>query len=329
MWSTRLSRLFGVRLPIFAGGLMWLSDARYVAAVVRAGGMAFMTPRSFACDAEYERQLKLCSQLCDGQPFGVNLTASQRSSANMALRRQLDMALDAGVRHFETVGPACLECFDRIQEANGVLIHKVGFVEHAIKAEQHGADAVAIVGMEAGGHPGMHEQSAFLSCAYALEALSVPLALGGGIGHGRQIAALLALGCDGVVIGTRLLACDEISSHATVKARVVQSNQYDSVQVLRSVKHPWRVLHNETAKQVLGLEAQGVTDYEGFGELIRGTLGKSAAYDAGDADTGLLSLGQSVGFVRQREPVAATIAQLVQETERRWHEQFCQNSDCP
>lgn len=322
MWSTRLSRLFGVRLPIFAGGLMWLSDARYVAAVVRAGGMAFMTPRSFSCDAEYERQLQLCSDLCEGLPFGVNLTASKRGAANVVLRRQLDMALNAGVRHFETVGPACLECFDRIHAANGVLIHKVGFVDHAIKAEQHGADAVAIVGMEAGGHPGMHEQPAFLSCAYALGQLSVPLALGGGVGHGRQIAALFALGCEGVVIGTRLLACDEISSHVAVKTRIIQSGPHDSVQVLRSVKHPWRVLCNGTAKQVLHLETQGVTDYEGFGELVRGTLGKSAAYDGGDADTGLLSLGQSVGFVRQREPVAATIAQLVRETEQRWHGKF-------
>lgn len=322
MWSTRLARLFGIRLPVFAGGLMWLSNARYVAAVVRAGGMAFMTPRSFDCDAEYERQLALCARLCEGLPFGINLTASQRSAANVSLRRQLEMALDAGVRHFETVGPACLDYFDRIHDAGGVLIHKVGFVDHAVKAERHGADAVAIVGMEAGGHPGMHEQSAFVSCAYALDKLSVPLALGGGIGHGRQIAALLTLGCEGVVIGTRLLACDEINSHVAVKARVVQSGPHDSVQVLRSVKHPWRVLHNETAKKVLRLEAQGVADYDGFGELVRGTLGKRAAYDGGDVEAGLLSLGQSVGFIRQREPVAAAIAQLVQEAEQRWHEQF-------
>ncbi|MHA7602225.1 NAD(P)H-dependent flavin oxidoreductase [Alicycliphilus sp. T452] len=328
MWSTRLSRLFGIRLPIFAGGLMWLSDARYVAAVVRAGGIAFMTPRSFASESEYERQLVMCAQFCEGLPFGVNLTASQRDSANMVLQRQLDIALSAGVRHFETVGPASLGLFERIHDAGGTLIHKVGFVDHAIKAEQHGADAVAIVGMEAGGHPGMHEQSSFLSCACALDELSVPLALGGGIGHGRQIAAALVLGCDGVVVGTRFLACDEIGTHAAVKARIVQSGSHESVQVLRSVKHPWRVLHNRTAKQVLHLEANGVANHEEFGELIKGSLGKTAAYDGGDADTGLLSLGQSVGFVRQREPVAATMAQLVQEAELRWYAQFRQNEDC-
>lgn len=307
---------------------MWLSDARYVAAVVRAGGMAFMTPRSFASESEYERQLETCAQLCESLPFGVNLTASQRDSANTVLQRHLDIALNAGVRHFETVGPASLRFFDRIHKAGGTLIHKVGFVDHAIKAEQHGAEAIAIVGMEAGGHPGMHEQSSFLSCAYALDKLCVPLALGGGIGHGRQIVASLALGCEGVVIGTRFLACDEISSHAAVKDRIVQSDSRESVQVLRSVRHPWRVLHNRTAEQVLRLEARGVASYEEFGELIKGTLGKTAAYVAGDADTGLLSLGQSVGFVRQRESVAAAMAQLVHEAELRWHEQFRQNEGC-
>ena len=309
-WPTRITRLFGIRHPVLAGGLMWLSDASYVAAVVRAGAMAFMTPRSFSI-TEYEAELARCAQLCEGMPFGVNLTLSQRAEANAGVPRQLELALDAGVRHFETVGPGSGALIARIHAAGGLVIHKASTVEHALKAESLGADALALVGPEAGGHPGMNQLPTSVLCAYALEQLERPLAWGGGIGTGRQVAAALALGCDAVVMGSRFLACDEVTAHDNYKDRLIASGPADSVMTLRSTGHPWRVLANATAREVERLEAQGLKEYPAFGELAQGRYGRDGAYREGDPERGLLSLGPAVGFARQREPVAAVIEQLM------------------
>jgi NAD(P)H-dependent flavin oxidoreductase YrpB (nitropropane dioxygenase family) len=308
-WRTRITELFGIRLPVLAGGLMWLSDARYVAAVVRAGAMGFMTPRSFAIE-EFDRQLALCAELSGGRPFGVNLTLSSRAAANGCVPQQLDLALRAGVRHFETVGPSPRMLIERIHSEGGVVIHKCASVEHALKAEAAGADAIALVGMEAGGHPGMNPLPASMLCALALEQLDKPIALGGGIGTARQVAAALALGCEAVVVGTRLLACDEVPVHPQYRQRLIDSKAHDSVTVLRSTGNPWRVLDNATARAVAALEQGGATRYEEFGELALGVTGRDGAYRQGDADRGLLSMGPAIGFVDRCEPIAAAIASL-------------------
>jgi nitronate monooxygenase len=313
VFRTRITELMGMCHPILAGGLMWLSDACYVAAVVNAGGMAFITARSFEAEADFAAELELCSRLAGGKPFGVNLSLSRRADANMAAYRQLGLALDAGVRHFETAGPSPKPLFEAIHAAGGIVIHKCAYLAHALKAEEQGADAITLVGMEAGGHPGMHDLPATLLCSYALERLRVPLALGGGIGHGRQIAAALALGCDAVVIGTRFLGCDEVGTHENVKQRMLASGPEASTSVLRTLGNPVRVLHNETARQVAALEEQGARAYEDFGDLVLGITGRDGAYRGGDVERGLLSLGASIGFVEAREPVAAVMETLMRD----------------
>lgn len=310
-WRTRITALFGIRYPVLAGGLMWLSDAPYVAALVRAGAMAFMTPRSFDSLQAFGLELDRCLALSGGHPFGVNLTLSSRGEANQDVPGQLETALAAGVRHFETVGPSPGPLIERIHAAGGVVIHKASTVAHALKAQAQGADALALVGPEAGGHPGMNELPASMLCAYALEQVERPLAWGGGIGSGRQIAAALALGCDAVVIGSRLLACDEVSAHPSYKERLLASGAADSVMTLRSTGNPWRVLANATAREVQRLEAGGLNTYPDFGELARGRTGRDAAYRDGDPERGLLSLGPAIGFVREREPVACVLQALM------------------
>lgn len=315
MWATRLTALFGMRLPILGGGLMWLSDAGYVAALVRAGCMAFITPRSFDNLSAFEAQLVRCRAACGGRPFGVNLTLSRRFDFEADVAQQLSVALDHGVRHFETVGPAPWPLFDRIHAAGGVLIHKCTTVAHALKAEAHGADAIALVGPDAGGHPGMNELSAQLLCALALERLTVPLVLGGGVGHGRQIVAALALGCDGVLIGSRFLVGAEVPMHRAVQQRLVQAQAQDSVMLLRSTGHPWRVLANATAQTVAALESAGARTYPEFGAHVLGRTGRDAAYAGGDADTGLLSMGPAIAFAQRAQPLGEIVAELVAQAD--------------
>jgi len=314
-WNTRLTALFGMRLPILGGGLMWLSDANYVAALVRAGCMAFITPRSFDGLSAFEQQLLACRDACGDAAFGVNLTLSRRLDFESDVVQQLEVALAHGVRHFETVGAAPWPLFDRIHAAGGVLVHKCTTVLHALKAEERGADAIALVGPEAGGHPGMNELSSQLLCTLALEQLRVPLALGGGVGHGRQIASALALGCDGVLIGTRFLVGAEVPVHPAVRQRFVAAGANDSLMVLRGTGHPWRVLDNATAREVAQREAGGARSYPEFGALVLGRTGRDGAYRSGDPEAGLLSMGPAIAFAGRAQTLAEIVADLMVQTQ--------------
>lgn len=317
-FRTRITELFGIRHPILAGGLMWLSDARYVAAVVNAGGMGFMTSRSFATPAAWRAALDECAGLTGGAAFGVNLSTSRHSA--VPLIDYLRMALAQGVRHFETAGRAPPdELIAEIRNAGGIVIHKVPLVRHALTAERLGVDAVAIVGMECGGHPGVNtEIPAMLAGALAARKLRIPFSIGGGIGTGRQLLAALAVGADAVTLGTRLVAAEEVSAHPAYKARVVASDETSTVVAFAgnpAMGGAWRVLDNATARTVRGRESGGARDYEAFRDLIAGTLTAERCYRQGETECGMVSLGPAAAFVDRVEPMAAILTRMIAEAE--------------
>ncbi len=313
MFRTRLTDLLGMRLPVLGGGMMWLSDARYVAALARAGAMGFITPRSFDGPEQFRAQVRACREAAAGQPFGVNITQSRRAEENRLVPAWIDIGLEEGARCFETVGPSPGHLFARIHAGGAGVVHKCAFIAHALKAQDDGADAVALVGCEAGGHPGTNELPTFVLGALALERLQVPLALGGGIGSGRQIAAALALGADAVVMGTRFLVCEEIWAHDGYKRHLAAQPAEASTLALRSTGHPWRVLDNDTVQRTRVLEAEGACRYPDFGALATGRLGRDNAYAAGDWNTGLLSMGPAIGFADRVEPVQAVLQRLMDD----------------
>jgi nitronate monooxygenase len=314
-FRTRITELFGIRHPILAGGLMWLSDAAYVAAVVRAGGMAFLTPRSFPEPGAFARELERCRDLAGGLPFGVNLNLSRVPAHNRLLEEWLDLALRAGVRHFETVGHAPGDLIHRIHAAGAIAIHKCPLLRHAITAERAGADAVCIVGPEAGGHPGNAALGCMVVAPLARRQLAVPLAIGGGIGTGESILAALASGADGVVMGSRLLAAEEVWAHPEYKRRVVAAGQ-DSTAVAFGGAHPlgtWRVLDNAAAREVLRRQAAGARDHADFADVIAGTEAREHAYRRGEVERGMLSCGPAAAFVEEVEPMERIIDGLMQQ----------------
>ncbi|TWG88868.1 nitronate monooxygenase [Cupriavidus gilardii J11] len=310
-FRTRLTDLFGIAHPILGGGLMWLSRPRYVAALVNAGCMGFLTPRSFDTPSSFGEALRHCAELTEGRPFGVNLTLSNRAGANDHVQAWLDLALARGVRYFETAGQAPGELIGRIHAGGGVVVHKASSLRHALSAERDGADAVALVGMEEGGHPGRNELPSMLLAAVALEHVRVPLVIGGGIGHGRQLAALLALGADGALIGSRFLVCDEIEAHAAYKQHLLACDEHATVAVLRSLGNTWRVLRNATAERVAALERDGARDYAAFGELLDSRVARDHCYRDGDWQQGMVSLGPSIAFARRTEPLRDIVATLL------------------
>lgn len=312
---TRITELFGIRHPILCGGLMWLADANYVAAAAHAGSLGFMTAKTFRDPGRWKEELAKAKDLAGGRPFGVNLYISQRPEENEMLPGHARLALEAGVRHFETAAMPPGIVVPMLKEAGAVVMHKVASVRHAVSAAaKFDIDAVAVVGMECGGHPGLQMVGNIVQGVLAALRVDKPVVIGGGIGHGRQIAAALAFGADAVLLGTRLLVAEEIWSHEAVKRRVVEADETGSRLVLASMRNTYRVIDNEAARAVAALEAEGETDFAKYRPFVRGEAQREA-YTEGDPEKGLLSMGQAAVFADRIEPMAAIVDRLVDEME--------------
>jgi nitronate monooxygenase len=311
-YQTRMTELLGIRHPILCGGLMYLADATYVAAVVNAGAMGFITAKTFPDPGAFRAELQRCAELTGGKPFGVNLYYSPRPEANEVLRGHTEILLGEGVRILETSGLPPKEVLPVLKDAGCTVIHKVSTVRHALSAQKLGVDALSVVGAECGGHPGIQLVGTMVQGLVAAQKLRLPLAIGGGIGHGAQIVAALAFGADAVILGTRMTVAEEIWAHAAYKERLIESNETDTLLVLQTLRNTYRALDNDTARAVAGVEATGTTEYEHYAPLIAGALQKQA-YQTGDWNKGILSVGQSAAFADAVQPVAAILDQLMAE----------------
>ncbi len=312
-FKTRITDLFGIRHPIIAGGLMWLADAAYVSAVVNAGGMGFITAKTFPKPGDFEAELDKARRLTDGKPFGVNLYLSVHTDHNKDLPAQLEIALDRGVRHFETAGLPPADFVETIKNAGGVVYHKVATVKHAVSAASKlPVDAVAVVGAECGGHPGLNLVGSIVQAPLAVARIDKPVLIGGGIGTGAQVAAVLAMGADAALIGTRFLVASEIWSHQAIKQRVIDAQETDTTLVLASMRNTFRGIDNETTRAIADLERQGVTDFEAYRPFVTGIVQKEA-YAEGNPEKGILSMGQACVFADQIEPVEVIMDRLVDE----------------
>jgi len=312
LFRTRITDLFGIDHPLLCGGLMWLADANYVGAVVKAGGMGFITPRSFPSDDAYRDELKKCRDITGGTNFGVNIYVSARPEANEALGRFLDIAIEEGVKNVETAGFSPKVFLPRIKDAGMRVIHKCTTVRHADSAVRAGVDAICLLGAEAGGHPGMDMIGGMVQGALAAKALDVPFILGGGMGAGRQLVAALALGADGILLGSRMTVSEEIWADEKYKQRIVEAAVADTRIVMSIFNDNSRVLDNETARAVVALEADGVTDFEAYRPLVQG-INQWEAYKEGDPERGTLSMGQSVAFADRIESVEEIFDSLLSD----------------
>lgn len=298
VFKTRITELFGIDHPILCGGLMWLADANYVGAVVNAGGMGFMTPRSFPTLDDYRAQLRKCREITEGKAFGVNIYVSARPEANEELGVFLDVAIEEKVAFVETAGFSPRAFLPRIKDAGMKVIHKCTTLRHAQSAAKAGVDAIAILGAEAGGHPGMNMIGGIVQGAVVPEGLDVPVVLAGGLGSGRQLLAALTLGADGILLGSRMTVAEEIWADDKYKKRVTETVESDTCIVMSIFNDNSRVLDNATAKAVNALEEQGITDFEQYRPLVQGPNQRDA-YASGDFDQGTLSMGQSCAFANE------------------------------
>jgi len=311
VFRTRITELLGIRHPILCGGLQWLADARYVAAVVNAGAMGFITCMSFPGDPErFRHEIRLCRELTQGRPFGVSVSVGRRPDIVEVLTPMLDVIIDERVAFVETSGNNPAWLLPRLKDAGCVVIHKVPAVRYALSAQKLGVDAITVISGEAGGHTGQYMVGQIVQGPLAADALEVPLVLGGGMGDGRHLVSTLAMGADAMMLGTRMVVAQEIWAHRDYKAHVTGLDEHASRVVMSSFGKQHRVLDNPTARAVAGLEAAGVSEFEPYRNLVAGELVRHA-YHEGDWEHGLIDLGPASVFARCIEPVEAIIDGLI------------------
>lgn len=314
--QTAVTQTFGTRLPIVAGGLMWLSDAEYVAACAHAGIISFITAASFPEPNDLRAEIKRCAQLCEGQPFGVNVSMLPKLIDPAKTADTFRLIADTGVRHVETSGRNPEEFLPILKDAGITVLHKVPSVRFAVKAQSVGVDMVSIVGAECGGHPGMDMIGTMVNAALAEQRLSIPYLIGGGIGTGSQLIAALAMGASGVVMGTRLLVADEVRAHPGYKLALVGATERDTALTLQSKRNTVRTLANETTRIVQQMEAADPNvSIEDLMPHIAGKIGRQA-YETGDVSRGLLSAGHALGLTNELASMAEIIAQIEDEAIR-------------
>lgn len=313
LFRTRITEMLGIRHPILAGGLgPKVSDARYVAAVVNAGGMGFIVAAGFPAPDEFRAQLRRCRELTQGRPFGVNLYISRQEGGVDRVRRQIDILVEEGVACVETAGASPEPVVPLLKQAGVKVLHKVPAVRYALSAVRLGVDAVIVVGNDCGGHPGIYGIGSIVQAAHAAQVIDLPIVIGGGIGTGRQLAAVLAMGADAVLMGTRMLVTEELWIHPATKDLVINGDGTESVVVKKALRDHHRVFRNASAEAALALDDAKVTDFEQYRPHVMGALAHQA-YVSGDTRTGMLDYGPAAVFADVVESAEAIFDRLIDD----------------
>lgn len=313
VFDTPVTRTYGTRLPIVAGGLMWLSDADYVAACSRAGIIGFITAASFPEPGALQAEIARARALCGDRAFGVNVSMLRKLVEGETVAETFRIVAGEGVRFVETSGRNPEAFLPMLHDAGIHVLHKVPSVRFARKAEAIGVDMVSIVGAECGGHPGLDMVGTVVNQALAERDLTIPFLIGGGIGTGSQMIGALACGAAGVVMGTRLLVAEELNAHRGYKDALVAATERDTQLSMSSVRNTIRTLANETSAAVARMERDDPdVGIEALMPLVSGAIGRDA-YKTGDVSRGMLSAGQVLGLTDAVAPMAQIVARIEDE----------------
>lgn len=309
---TRITELLKIQYPIICGGMFRVGRAPLAAAVSEAGGLGIITSATFETAKDLRREIRAAVELTK-KPIGININLFP-SVREMPNETYIDVLLEEGIRIVETSGRSP-EPYMKLFKDNGVVvIHKVPGVRYAKTAEKVGCDAVTVVGFETGGHPGMEDVGHIVLVPQAVDAVKIPVLAGGGIADGRGLAAALALGAEGVVMGTRFMATRESPVHENVKRWMLQASELDTALIQKSIGSASRVARNAVALEVMEAEKRGAT-LEELLPLITGARAERV-YNDGDVNAGVWSCGQSVGFIRDIPSVQEVVERIVAEAKR-------------
>jgi NAD(P)H-dependent flavin oxidoreductase YrpB (nitropropane dioxygenase family) len=313
--KTRVTELLGIDYPIIQGGMMWVGTAELACAVSNAGGLGILTaltqPTPDALRAEIAR-----ARTMTARPFGVNLTILP--SVNPPPYADYVAAIvDSGVRIVETAGNSPKEFIETFKRHGVRILHKCTTVRHALSAQRNGVDIVSIDGLECAGHPGEDDVGGLVLIPAAARALDIPIVASGGIADGRGMAGALALGAEGVNMGTRFCVTQEAPIHADIKQALVQASERDTALIFRGLKNTARVFRNAIADEVRAIESRpGGCTFEDIRSLVLGSRGR-AALQGGEVDGGIITAGQCIGLIDDIPTCAQLLQRMVAECRER------------
>ncbi|MBO9687576.1 MAG: nitronate monooxygenase [Mitsuaria chitosanitabida] len=312
---TRVTERLGIDVPIVQGGMMWVGVAELAAAVSNAGGLGILTALTQPTPDALRAEIARCRAMTD-RPFGVNLTLLP-SVNPPPYAAYVDAILDGGVRIVETAGRSPRDFIARFKAAGVVLLHKCTSVRHALSAQRDGVDIVSIDGLECAGHPGEDDIGGLVLIPAAARALEIPVIASGGIADGRGMAAALALGAEGVNMGTRFCVTQEAPIHPDIKQALVRGDERDTALIFRSLSNTARVFRNAIAEEVIAMERRpGGCAFEDLRPLVLGTRGREALR-GGEVDGGIITAGQCIGLIDDVPTCAELIARMVRDCQAR------------
>ncbi|GAB2649435.1 NAD(P)H-dependent flavin oxidoreductase [Nocardia goodfellowii] len=311
MLRTRFTETFGVEHPIVQGGMMWVGRAELVAAVAEAGGLGFLTALTQPTPEDLRKEIARTRELTD-KPFGVNVTILP-SINPPPYAEYVQAIIDSGVKIVETAGSNPEPFLPYYRDAGIKVLHKCTSVRHALKAQKIGVDGVSIDGFECAGHPGEDDIPGLILIPAAARALEIPMIASGGIADARGLVAALALGADGVNMGTRFLCTQESSIDQRVKEKIVANSELDTQLIFRTMRNTARVADNEISRKVVEIEKAGGT-FDDVRELVSGARGRRV-FEDGDLDAGIWSAGLAQGLIHDIPSCAELIERMVTEAE--------------
>lgn len=306
MFKTRMTELFGIEYPIQCGTMQALSRAELVAAVANAGALACLPAATFPTRQELLDEIKKTRDMTD-KPFGVNVSLFPALMPSPP-EEMIQTVIDSGVKILETAGRNPEPYRQQIADAGLVHFHKCARVRDAAKVARLGLAAVSIVGTECGGHPSMEKVTTLILIPKAADQVDIPLIAGGGFCDGRSLVAALALGADGVNMGTRFIATQECPAHPAFKERIIKSQEAETVLVMESLMNPARVLKTPWSEKIIEMERRGAT-LEELMPMISGQVSRKG-WSEGNLDEGMYPAGQVIGRIED----IPTVADLIKRT---------------
>jgi len=311
--KTRITELFGIEHPIIQGGMHYVGFAEMAAAVSNAGGLGIITGLTQRTPDDLAKEIARCWEMTD-KPFGVNLTFLP-SVNTPDYPGYVKAIIEGGVKAVETAGNNPAKWLPGLKEAGIRVIHKCTSVRHSVKAESIGCDAVSVDGFECGGHPGEDDVGNWVLLPRAAEELKIPFVASGGCGTGSQLVAALAMGAEGINMGTRFIATKDAPVHQNVKDALVAATELDTRLIMRPLRNTERVLTNVAVERLLQTEKEK-GDTVSFADIAAEVAGvyPKVMID-GQMDAGGWSCGQVAGLIHDIPTVKELIDRIMSEAE--------------
>nr|WP_087575204.1 nitronate monooxygenase family protein [Sphingomonas sp. CDS-1] len=310
--QTKVTQLLGIEAPVIQGGMMWVGRAELAAAVSNAGGLGTLTALTQPTPDDLRREIARCRAMTD-KPFAVNLTILPSVSPPPYAEYRAAI-IDSGVRIVETAGSKPQEHVDALKAEGITIIHKCTSVRHALAAERMGVDIISIDGFECAGHPGEDDVPGLVLIPAAADKIAIPIIASGGFGDGRGLAAALALGAEGINMGTRFCATVEAPIHHNVKQFIVDNDERATNLIFRRFKNTGRVARNSVSDEVVAISQRLDAEFKDIQPLVAGARGRSAL-ESGDVESGLIWAGQVQGLIKDIPTCAELIQRIVADAE--------------